>query len=378
MKTRIVFLFAVFNFFLINGLLGQAPEKMNFQAVIRDSTNKLVRNQLVSLKISVLQGSENGSVVYSEVHSGKTNENGVITLIIGNGTIDSGVYDNIDLSNGPYFFKREIDPKGGTRYLISGMSQLLSVPYGIYANTADTVLKAPDTSSTNEIQAFTVSKTGDTLYLSSSNYVIIPGISLNNYPSIKDIDGNVYNTVQIGNQVWMKQNLKTSSYNDGMVIPNVTNNIDWSALTSGAWSYYNNDENYKLLLYGKLYNWYAVETGNLCPTGWHVPTDEDWTTLTDTLGGEVIAGGKLKEVGTVHWNSPNTGATDEVGFTGLPGGLRSDSGSFFGIRGGGFWWSATPYDSYYSWDRLLDYSLAGVGRGSSDKRNGFSVRCLRD
>jgi hypothetical protein len=125
MKTRIVFLFAVFNFFLLNGLLGQAPDKMNFQAVIRDSTNNLVKNQMVSLRISVLQGSENGSVVYSEIHSGKTNENGIITLIIGNGTVvGSGVYDNIDLSNGPYFFKREIDPKGGTSYLISGMSQL--------------------------------------------------------------------------------------------------------------------------------------------------------------------------------------------------------------------------------------------------------------
>ena len=245
MKTRIVFLFAVFNFFLINGLLGQAPKKMNFQAVIRDSTNELVKNQMVSLKISVLQGSENGSVVYSEVHSGKTNENGIITLIIGNGTVDSGVYDNIDLSNGPYFFKREIDPKGGTSYLISGMSQLLSVPYGIYANTADTVLKAPDTSSTNEIQAFTVSKTGDTLYLSSSNYVIIPGISLNNNPTIKDIDGNVYNTVQIGNQVWMKQNLKTSRYNDSMDIPNVVNGDVWTNLITGAWCYYDNNENYK-------------------------------------------------------------------------------------------------------------------------------------
>jgi uncharacterized protein (TIGR02145 family) len=349
---------------------------MNFQAVIRDSTNKLVRNQVVSLKISVLQGSENGSVVYSEVHSGKTNENGIITLIIGNGTVDSGVYDNIDLSNGPYFFKREIDPKGGTRYLISGMSQLLSVPYGIYANTADTVLKAPDTSSTNEIQAFTVSKTGDTLYLSSSNYVIIPGISLNNNPTIKDIDGNVYNTVQIGNQVWMKQNLKTSRYNDGSNIPNEIDLLSWNGLSTAARCNYNNDENYNFL-YGKLYNWYAVETGKLCPTGWHVPKDDEWTELTDYLGGLSVAGGKLKEVGNDLWNWPNEGATNEVGFTALPGGYRVN-GYFSASRRDSYWWSATPRYSGSSWSRRLRYTNANVTRASSNWRNGFSVRCLRD
>jgi uncharacterized protein (TIGR02145 family) len=223
-----------------------------------------------------------------------------------------------------------------------------------------------------------VSKTGDTLYLSSSNYVIIPGISLNNNPPIKDIDGNVYNTVQIGNQVWMKQNLKTSRYNDGMDIPNYLSNQNWSGQNTGAWSYYNNDENYNSL-YGKLYNWYAVETGKLCPTGWHVPTDNEWTILTDYLGGESVASPKLREVGTDHWTSPNTGATDEVGFTALPGGYRQDSGGFQLTRNDGYWWSSTlnPDNNNY-WFRWLIYNGASVARYFTNKRFGFSVRCLRD
>jgi uncharacterized protein (TIGR02145 family) len=239
-------------------------------------------------------------------------------------------------------------------------------------------LKAPDTSSTNEIPAFTVSKTGDTLYLSSSNYVIIPGISHNNKPTIKDIDGNVYNTVQIGNQVWMKQNLKTSRYNDGMGIPNVVNPDVWTNLITGAWCYYDDNENYNLLLYGKLYNWHAVKTGKLCPTGWHVPTDEDWIELTDTLGGLSVAGGKLKEVGTDYWNSPNGGATNEVGFAAVPGGRRSFFGKYDGIRKEGYWWSATPSKSNSSIIRVLNRNDAIVKESNDSNRLGFSVRCLRD
>jgi uncharacterized protein (TIGR02145 family) len=195
--------------------------------------------------------------------------------------------------------------------------------------------------------------------------------------TVTDVDGNVYNTVQIGDQIWMKENLKTSRYNTGSAIPYVVDNGSWSGLNTGAWSYYNHDENNNAI-YGKLYNWYAVEGDSLCPTGWHVPTDAEWTVLTDYLGGESVAGGKLKEIGTVHWNSPNTGATDEVGFTALPGGRRSVSGSFYDVRGIGFWWSATPGSSDFSWARYLYYANASVIRNSYNKSYGFSVRCLRD
>lgn len=197
---------------------------------------------------------------------------------------------------------------------------------------------------------------------------------------VYDIDGNQYEKVVIGTQTWLKPNLKTTRYNDGTTIPNVTNNTTWSNLTTGAWAYLNNDANYNAD-YGKLYNWYAVNNGNLCPTGYHVPTDAEWTILTDTLGGTSVAGGKLKEVGTVHWNSPNTGATDEVGFTALPGGYRSFfSGSFLYIGERGNYWSATPYSSSSdnSWYRILWNDNADVFRGNFNKKNGFSVRCLKD
>jgi uncharacterized protein (TIGR02145 family) len=292
----------------------------------------------------------------------------------------SGVYGDIDWSNGPYFLKREIDPLGGTNYLIIGTSQFLSVPYAMFANVADTVLNTPDTSLTNEIQELSVSTTGDTLYLSSGNYVIIPGISINNPPVIKDIDGNTYQTVWIGDQLWFAENLKTTHYNDGTPIPNVTDDTAWSALSTGARSYYGNDSTTNAPVYGALYNWYAEENGKLCPSGWHVPTDTEWTDLTDTLGGLSEAGGKLKEVGTVHWESPNTGTgvTDEVGFIALPGGRRLDSGAFSFIGDYGYWWSATSGSLYFSWFRYLSYDNASVTKNFSNKRYGFSVRCLRD
>jgi uncharacterized protein (TIGR02145 family) len=255
----------------------------------------------------------------------------------------SGVYGDIDWSNGPYFLKREIDPLGGTNYLIIGTSQFLSVPYAMFANVADTVLNTPDTSLTNEIQELSVSTTGDTLYLSSGNYVIIPGISIDNPPVIKDIDGNTYQTVWIGDQLWFAENLKTTHYNDGTPIPNVTDDTAWSALITGARSYYGNDSTTNAPVYGALYNWYAEENGKLCPSGWHVPTDTEWTVLTNYLGGD---GGKLKEVGTVHWNN-STGATDEFGFTALPGGRRLDSGAFSFIGDYGYWWSATSGSIYF-------------------------------
>ncbi len=146
-------------------------------------------------------------------------------------------------------------------------------------------------------------------------------------PNITDVDGNSYKTVTIGAQTWMAENLKTSKYNDGTQIPNVTDYTNWSQLTTGAWAYYNNDSaNYAK--FGKLYNWYAVnyETNgnkNVCPTGWHVPTDEEWTILTDYLGGESVAGGKMKEAGNINWggiNNINQDSTNKSLFTGLPGG----------------------------------------------------------
>jgi len=172
----------------------------------------------------------------------------------------------------------------------------------------------------------------------------------------------------------MVENLKTTSYNDGTAIPLVTDNTAWSNLSTPGYCWYNNDAATYKVTYGALYNWYTVNTGKLCPTGWHVPTDAEWTTLTTYLGGESIAGGKLKETGTSHWDSPNTGATSETGFTALPGGLRYYDGTFDGLGYYGLWWGATED----AWGQGVGYDYIDVTRGSSDKSYGFSVRCVRD
>lgn len=207
-------------------------------------------------------------------------------------------------------------------------------------------------------------------------------------PNITDKDGNSYKTVYIGTQQWMAENLKTTKYSDGTTIPNVVDNTQWQNNTTGAWAYYRNDASNNAN-YGKLYNWYAVSkttngNKNLCPAGWHVPTDAEWTCLTDYLGGEKLAGGKMKELGTTSWIYPNTDATNKSLFTGLPGGSRGYVGEFSQIGVSGNWWSSTDHSS----TEILNYNKAGnltlyfgFGEASINIDHysyGYSVRCLRD
>ncbi len=195
--------------------------------------------------------------------------------------------------------------------------------------------------------------------------------------TITDIDGNVYHAVSIGTQVWMVENLKTTRYNDGTYIPLVTDDDIWISLTSDAYCWSNNDPDNKNP-YGALYNWYAVNTGKLAPTGWHVPTDADWNTLINFAGGTVTAGGNLKETGTDYWSPPNTGATDEYGFTALPGGYRSSAnGTFVNLSYYGVWWSATG--TIGSIGRLLLENTTATADYNHDiQTQGFSVRCIMD
>ena len=191
-------------------------------------------------------------------------------------------------------------------------------------------------------------------------------------------DGVTYNTVAIGSQCWFKENLRTTKYNDGTSITNVTNSSTWKSTTSGAYCCYSNNTS-NCTTYGALYNWYAVNTGKLCPSGWHVPSDAEWTTLVNYLGGEDVAGGKLKETGTTHWQSPNNGATNSSGFTALPGGYRlSSTGGFAFLSILGYWWSSTDAGGSDAWSRSLQYANAKAPRSSQNKSYGFSVRCLRD
>jgi uncharacterized protein (TIGR02145 family) len=198
------------------------------------------------------------------------------------------------------------------------------------------------------------------------------------YGTMTDQQGNVYKTIVIGAQEWMAENLKTTIYRNGNAIANITDNAQWDGLTTGAWASYNNDSQNDCP-YGKLYNWYAVaDPGHVCPMGWHVPTDVEWTTLTDYLGGAAVAGGKMKTTGTQYWLSPNTDATNESGFSGLPGGGRYYGGDFLFVGSTGYWWSSSEYGPGDGWFRLLSYSSGNAFQDGYTKRNGFSVRCLRD
>jgi uncharacterized protein (TIGR02145 family) len=210
------------------------------------------------------------------------------------------------------------------------------------------------------------------------------------YGTVTDIDGNMYKTVKIGTQEWLAENLRTTKYNDGTVIPNVKDNTLWTGNSTGAYCDYNNIPS-NSDIYGRLYNWYVVVTTNpknVCPTDWHVPLDTEWTTLETYLGGKraiespnCFIGGKLKETGTLHWQSPNEGATNEIGFTALPGGVRELNGLFLSIGLQGVFWTATESNNYgneWAWDRnMLNYNN-WCFRTDLSKNYGLSVRCIKD
>ena len=208
--------------------------------------------------------------------------------------------------------------------------------------------------------------------------------------TVTDIDGYVYQTIKIGNQWWMAENLKAIHYRNGDAIPHVTDNGDWEGLTTGAYCEYDNVVN-DVATYGRLYNWYAVaDSRTIAPAGWHVPSDDEWKQLEMYLGMSQAKadstgwrgtdeGGKLKETGTTHWSGLNTDATNESGFTALPGGYRSSDGSHFGAMGtSAYFWLSTEVDYHHAWDRCLGRYYLEIGRYHDTKRFGFSVRCVRD
>ena len=193
-----------------------------------------------------------------------------------------------------------------------------------------------------------------------------------------DIDGNAYDTVHIGTQVWLKQNLKTTKFSNGDAIPNYVSNSTYSNLTTAAYSNYNNDTA-TANIYGKMYNWYAVnDSRGLCPTGWHVPTDNEFSALRAYLGGDTIAGGKLKEVGLFYWALPNTAADNVSGFTALPGGYRNTTGNYFNLTYYCYLWSATESTSTFAWYYYLSYNYATFNRIDNNKKLGHSVRCIKN
>jgi uncharacterized protein (TIGR02145 family) len=237
------------------------------------------------------------------------------------------------------------------------------------------------TNTTYHIRAFATNSIG-TAYGNDLEFVtgfLNPNLT---YGIVNDIEGNTYPTIEIGSQTWMAKNLKTSKFADASIIPNITSDSAWSDLNSPSWCNFQNNASMDSV-YGKIYNWFAViDDHNLCPLGWHVPTDSDWTTLINFLGGYTVAGGKMKSLN--GWNNSqgqSGNGTNESGFSGLPGGYRNgNAGGFLGIGNYGGWWSSTEVsisnlNSYYVY---ITNSSTEIPMSIGSKPNGFSVRCIKD
>lgn len=481
---RLTTLFA-FLILCVTALFAQAPNKFTYQAVVRNTSNQLITNTLVGIRVSILQNSATGSVVYSETQMLSTNANGLVTMNIGEGIVVYGSFNNIDWSAGTFFLKSEIDPTGGSNYTISSTQQLLSVPYALYANEAGNSFSGNYNDLTNKptipaaannatltiqrnnstVGTFTADASSDkTVNISvptttseltnNSGYITADQLnallnamnsrmdslqtvlsaqnveiaSLSNtvdslgayadslgnivdqcgcgqqenacdVATVTDFDGNVYNTVGIGSQCWMAENLRTTHYSNG-------DPIDLGATTSTTIPYRYNpaSDSTNVSTYGYLYNWAAVMNGatsseanpsgvqGICPTGWHVPSDAEWTALKEYVSSQsqYVCGSNSANIGkalasTTGWDSSTStacgvGTTQSTnnasGFNARPAGnYYASGGNGFGYYGN-FWTTTETSGNAYSYN--LSYTSPSLNRSNSGEASGFSVRCVRD
>ncbi|MBN1598553.1 MAG: T9SS type A sorting domain-containing protein [Bacteroidales bacterium] len=320
-----------------------------------------------------------------------------------------------DMSGRKLAQKRDILSKGKHTYEIQNTEQgiyFVRISSGKYSLSGRLICSGSQKNSTKIIYENSIAAIGSTIESKSTNtesvmqyndgdrlkftgingiyrtvIVDVPTNNKNitfNFIPCTDEDENNYPVVILGNQIWMGENLKTTKYCNGDPIPNVTDGPEWAGLTTPAYCWYDNDSGYKNV-YGALYNWYTVKTGNICPDGWHVSTDDEWHQLIFFLDTDAvvtwieskIAASALKETGTAHWNPPSTG-TDESGFTALPGGYRKYTGSFGGATDNANWRTASEYDSTNVWYRYMFTNSGDVYRQTTNMQAGYSVRCLKD
>ena len=379
---------------------AQAPERFSYQAVIRDAAGNLVANEPVGVRVSILQYSlqysPDGSVVYSETHNRATNANGLVTMEIGAGTVVSGSFSNIDWANGPYFLKIETDVNGGTNYTLAGTQQMLSVPYALYAAASGNGEGVSQT----DFQALVgrVDSLAQIIANLNGTDTTITAQACPGVPTVTDVDGNVYNTVQIGEQCWMRENLKTTKYANGTTIP-----LGTTTSYDVAYRYYPNGNGANVTDYGYLYNWAAVMNGSasseanpsgvqgICPDGWHVPSDAEWTELENYVSSQsqYVCGGDEDNIAKAlasetGWETDdeecavgnNPIANNATGFSARPAG--NYLGGYSGFGNSANFWSATQHGSYNAYYRDLTYYYALVGRTNSNEYHGYSVRCIRN
>ena len=360
---------------------AQVPQAFNYQAIARDSTGNILANQNVSFQISILQDSLNGEAVYTEVQNVLTNQIGVVSFEIGNGNVNSGVFTKINWSNGIYFLQIELDETGGTNYKLMGISQLFSVPYSLEAQEAAHARSLSLTGGNGREYEVTVDENGAL----AISIVWLCGDTLTDLR-----DNQKYTTVQIGDQCWMDKNI-----NIGTRIDAANNMVNDSTIEK----YCINNLESNCDIWGGLYQWSEIMeydttpgTQGICTPGWHLPSDEEWKILEGTVDSQygvgdsiwdltgdrgLDAGGMLKETGTLHWNFPNTGATNEYGYTALPAGSRNTDASFPGLLLYGRFWTSSE-DNTNAYRRVLSSFRADIARDASNKLFGLSVRCIRD
>lgn len=345
---------------------GQAPQSFSYQAIARDASGNGISNQNIGLRISILQNSITGTSVYTETHTALTDANGVLNLAIGTGTVTTGTFSSINWGEGTYFVKIEMDVTGGTNYVLMGTSQLLSVPYALYAGGVNL-------SKNNRLQELYIGDDG--IVYSKPKIVVEKPYSLT--PTVTDASGNTYGTVKIGTQVWMTENLRTTKYNDGTQIPNVISATDWINLTTPGMCTYNNTVNTDtIMLFGRLYNGYAVQTNKLCPTGWHMPTKTEFEVFITYLG----AVGAARIRSDLHWSS-NFYTINDAGFDAYEAGYRGFYGpGEFGLVGTTFWSStlAPEIDNNRIYALPINSGSYTPYIGNGYFTSGLSVRCLKD
>lgn len=354
--------------FLAFSLLSfsQVPQSFSYQAIARNASGNGIPNQNIGLRISILQGSPTGSPVYTETHTALTDANGVLNLAIGTGAVTTGMFSTINWSQGTFFVQIEMDVTGGTTYVLMGTSQLLSVPYALYAGGI-TLKKG------NQQMDLYIADDG-TIYGLKKITVEKPYAL---QPTVTDIDGNSYSTVKIGTQVWMAENLRTTKLNDGTTIPYVSDGTDWYNLTSPGRCTYNNTLNVDTIkTFGLLYNGYVVQTNKLCPIGWHIPTKAEIDIFTTYLG--PLSGSRIKS--NLHQSSDNN-IINDAGFDAYEAGYRGYYSPSNFSWGSTSWWSSTTFQditNMYIIQVAYISSNNFIYTPNSPTITGTTARCVKD